>query len=71
MILYSMLCLALGIYFLSSAIGNWNRFWNYPKTRFYVKLFTRQGARYFYGLMGLGLIILGLLGLLGKIDFFR
>ena len=59
---------AIGIFTVSAAIGNWNWFMNNRKARFIVKIFTRNGARYFYGFLGFGFLIFGLLATLGIID---
>lgn len=60
--------MAFGIFTLAAAVGNWNWFMNNRKARFIVKIFTREGARYFYGFIGLGFILAGLLGTIGIID---
>ena len=66
--LEGLIFVAVGIFTMSAAIGNWNWFMNNRKARFIVKIFTRNGARYFYGFLGLGFLIFGLLGTVGIID---
>ena len=58
---------AVGIFTMSAAILNWNWFMNNRKARFIVKIFTRNGARYFYGFIGFGFLICGLLATMGII----
>ena len=50
------------------AVCNWDWFMNARKARFVVKVFTRNGARVFYGILGLALVSLGVLGAMGIID---
>ena len=58
----------IGAFTLAAAIGNWNWFMNNRKTRLVVKLFTRNGARYVYGFLGLGFLLGGLLATMGIIE---
>ena len=57
-----------GAFSILGAICNWEWFMNARKAKFIVKVFTRNGARIFYGLLGLALVILGVLGAIGAID---
>ena len=41
---------------------------NARKARFMVKILTRNGARIFYGCLGIGLLVFGILGTFGIID---
>ncbi len=50
------------------AFCNWEWFMNALKARLLVKLLTRNGARIFYGALGLSLVVLGILGTIGIID---
>ena len=59
------LVIAAGIFSLCGAILNWDWYMNHRKARFLVRLLGRDGARIFYGIIGLGLVILGILLLLG------
>ncbi|EAZ93140.1 immunity 17 family protein [Crocosphaera chwakensis] len=60
--------IAAGIFSLCGAILNWDWYMNHRKARFLVRIFGRGGARVFYGVLGLGLIILGGLLLFGFIE---
>ncbi|MGK7878734.1 MAG: immunity 17 family protein [Crocosphaera sp.] len=57
-----------GVFSLCGAILNWDWYMNHRKARFLVKILGRGGARVFYGVLGLGLIILGGLLLFGFIE---
>ncbi|EAZ92987.1 immunity 17 family protein [Crocosphaera chwakensis] len=57
-----------GLFSLCGAIFNWNWYMNHRKARFIVKILGRAGARIFYGVLGLGFIILGSLLLLDVIQ---
>lgn len=64
----ALLLVAAGAFAMAGAIFNWDFFMNARKARFLVNLLSRTGARIFYGLLGLGLLILGSLGTLGIVD---
>jgi small neutral amino acid transporter SnatA (MarC family) len=57
-----------GAFSLAAALFNWDWFMNAHKARFIVKIFTRNGARIFYGILGLILVVLGVLGMTGIIN---
>ena len=59
---------AAGVFSMLGAIYNWEWFVNARKARFVVKLLTRNGARIFYGVLGLAIAVLGLLGTMGIVD---
>ncbi len=59
---------ALGAFSMLGAICNWDWFMNARKARFVVKILTRKGARIFYGVLGLAIVVLGVLGTVGIID---
>ena len=59
---------AAGAFSTTGAICNWEWFMNARKARFLVKMLSRNGARIFYGILGLGLVVLGALGTMGIID---
>ncbi|MEM8780999.1 MAG: immunity 17 family protein [Cyanobacteria bacterium P01_G01_bin.49] len=63
-----LLVIAGGIFALCGAILNWDWYMNHRKARFFVKIFGRTGARIFYGILGVGLIILGGLIALGILE---
>lgn len=50
---------AAGLFSLCGAILNWDWYMNHRKARFFVRVFGREGARVFYGVLGLILIVLG------------
>ena len=49
-----------GIFSIVSSIFNFDFYFESRKARFFVSIFGRNGARVFYGILGLFLIILGL-----------
>jgi hypothetical protein len=60
--------LAIGIFTLSGAIFDWDWFMNSRKAKFFVTIFSRPGARIFYGLLGSGFFVLGILAMFGVIS---
>ncbi len=60
--------IAAGAFSMLGAICNWEWFMNARKARFVVKILTRDGARIFYGALGLAIAVLGVLGTVGVID---
>ena len=60
---------AAGLFSIAGAWFDWDWFMNARKARFMVRTFGRKGARIFYGCLGLGLLIFGILGTFGMIDF--
>ena len=60
---------AAGLFSIAGAWFDWNWFMNARKARFMVRILSRNGARIFYGCLGLGLLIFGILGTFGIIDF--
>ena len=63
-----LLLIAGGAFSMLGAICNWDWFMNARKARFVVKIFTRGGARIFYGALGLAIAVLGVLDTVGVID---
>ena len=59
---------AAGLFSIAGAICNWEWFINSRKARTLVKLLSRNGARIFYGVLGLALVVLGTLGAMDVID---
>ena len=51
--------IAAGTFTMLGAIFNWDFFMNSGKAKFWVKILTRNGARIFFGLLGLALFALG------------
>ena len=56
--------IALGLFSLTAAILNIDWYFKTSGAATFIKLFNRQGARIFYGLLGLALIACGVCGLL-------
>lgn len=50
----------VGLFSLISSLKNWDFFMNNHKAQFWIKLFGRKGARIFYSVIGLILIIIGI-----------
>ena len=65
---FALLFIGVGAFAILGAICNWDWFMNARKARSVVKLLTRNGARIFYGILGLALVVLGVLGAVGIID---
>ncbi len=57
-----------GLFSLIASIKNWNFFFGSRKTRFIQRLVGRIGARIFYGLLGIVIIVVGILAILGNIN---
>lgn len=60
-ILYSILFFAAGIFCLAGAYFNWDFFFNARKSRRIADLFGRNGARIFYAVLGIFIIVMGVL----------
>ena len=60
-----LLLVAAGLFSICGAAFDWDFFINSRKARFFVSTFGRTGARIFYGLLGLGIVILGTLITMG------
>lgn len=52
---------AAGIFSICGAVFDWNFFINSRKAQFFVSTFGRKGARIFYGILGLAIVVLGTL----------
>jgi hypothetical protein len=59
--------IAGGLFTLVAAAGDWDWFMNHPKARLFCSIFGRSGARVFYAILGIGLVVLGALMLAGVI----
>jgi hypothetical protein len=57
-----------GIFAMTGAAFNWDWFMNSRKARFISNILSRDGARLFYIIIGLGLLMLGVLFALGIIN---
>lgn len=56
------LCILAGVFVCAAAIGDWNWFMEATEARFIVAALSRTGARVFFGLFGLVLIVPGAIG---------
>lgn len=54
------LAVAAGAFTVVAAFADWDWFMQNYKARFFVNLLGRQGARTFYAILGLAIIVLGL-----------
>ncbi len=59
--------IAAGIFAMCGAFFDWDWFMTSRKAWLWVRMFGRKGARIFYGILGFGLVLLGVLLLLGVI----
>jgi hypothetical protein len=59
---------AIGVFSLVSALCDWNWFFQSHNASFFVRTFGRRGARVFYALLGAGIIVVGLMMALGKLQ---
>jgi len=60
-----LILVAAGVFSICGAAFNWNFFMNSRKAWFVVTIFGREGARLFYALLGLAIVVLGALITLG------
>ncbi len=58
--IYGIFFVFVGLFSILGAIKNWNFFMNNRKAYIWVKLFGRNGARIFYGILGFVIAIIGL-----------
>jgi hypothetical protein len=63
--LIGLLLVAAGIFTICGGAFDWDFFMDSRKARFFVSLFGRTGARVFYCVLGLVIIVLGVLITLG------
>lgn len=56
------LCFFMGMFSILGAILDWNWFFESRKSAIFVRLFGRNGARIFYIVLGLFIIIAGTIG---------
>jgi len=65
---FGLVFVAIGALSMLGGIFNWDWFMNSRKARTMVKLLSRTGARIFYGVLGLALVVFGVLGTVGVIE---
>ena len=58
--IYGIFFVLAGLFSILGAVKNWDFFMNNRKAYIWVKLFGRNGARIFYGILGFVLAIIGL-----------
>jgi hypothetical protein len=52
--------LGAGFFSIAGAVFNWDWFMENSRARFFVQIFGRDGARVFYVILGLFLIVMGI-----------
>ncbi len=57
-----LLLIAAGLFTITGAYFDWEWYMNSRKARFMVTILSRNGARIFYGILGLVVVIIGALG---------
>ena len=57
---YGIFFVLAGLFSILGAVKNWDFFMNNRKAYIWVKLFGRNGARIFYGILGFVIAIIGL-----------
>lgn len=58
-IFFTILIIGCGIFSLLGAVQNWDWFFNNRKARPFVSIFGRLGARIFYAILGIFIIVIG------------
>ena len=64
-ILMCLIGIGAGIFSICGAVCDWDFFMNDYKAQFFVKIFGRNGARIFYGILGAFIVVCGVLALTG------
>ena len=67
MVIMGLVSAAIGLFSLMGAIKNWDWYFNNYKARGLVAIFGRNGARIFYGILGVIFIALGVFVAFGGI----
>lgn len=62
-----LLLASVGLFCLAGAWKNWDWFMNNRRARLIVALLGRTGARWFYGLLGLGFLAVTVLALIDSL----
>lgn len=60
-----LILVAAGLFSICGAVLDWDFFINSRKARFFVSTLGRTGARVFYGILGLVIVVMGALITLG------
>ena len=62
---FGLLIVGAGIFSICGAAFDWDFFINSRKAQFFVAILGRNGARIFYGILGLAIAVMGTLVTLG------
>ena len=63
-----LLLVAVGAFSIFGGVFDWDFFMEHRKARLFVSMFGRTGARFFYGLLGLVIVVLGALITVGIVE---
>lgn len=66
--LFGLIFVAAGAFSLLGGICDWEWFMNSRKARFIVKILSRNGARIFYTVLGIIIVVFGILVTMDRID---
>ena len=58
----------VGLFSLAGGVLDWNWFMNHYRSRFMTHVLGRSGARIFYSVLGIALVVLGLMIAMGVVD---
>ncbi|MCA9058103.1 MAG: immunity 17 family protein [Planctomycetaceae bacterium] len=64
---FGLIIVAAGVFTVTASIQDWDFFFNSRKAELLVAMLGRSGARVFYGLLGVVIVILGILFTMGML----
>lgn len=67
MIVMGLVFAAIGLFSLMGAVINWDWYFNNRRARGVVAIFGRNGARIFYGILGVFIMAIGAVAVIGGI----
>ncbi|MBQ8193977.1 MAG: immunity 17 family protein [Oscillospiraceae bacterium] len=67
MIVMGLVFAAIGLFSLMGAVMNWDWYFNNRRARGVVAIFGRNGARIFYGILGVFIMAIGAVAAIGGI----
>lgn len=67
MIVMGLVFAAIGLFSLMGAVLNWDWYFNNRRARGVVAIFGRNGARIFYGILGVFIMAIGAVAVIGGI----
>ncbi len=67
MIVMGLVFAAVGLFSLMGAVMNWDWYFNNRRARGLVAIFGRNGARIFYGILGVFIMAIGAVAVIGGI----